>query len=75
MDGDIISQALLISISIKLLLAFLSMPMAWLMLRLFDRTLKVNFKQRLQEMSDDAFARYAGLRFMGVCVLLGAALL
>lgn len=77
MDGvtGLDSSVFMISTLWKLFLAFMSVPVLFLILRIADNVIGINFKSKMREMDNVAFANYVGLRFVGVCIIVGFALL
>ncbi|SEG12872.1 hypothetical protein [Marinobacterium lutimaris] len=71
MDG-----VLMVSSLLTLAFALLALFMGWLSLRLLDRMGGINFKETVGRITYEPkpAAIYFGLRFVGVCVLLGMVL-
>lgn len=67
---DDMSIVVLTGLVIKLVTAFLALFVGWLFLRMLDWISGINFKLKLDELHDNGFALYSGLRFVGVCILL-----
>jgi len=73
MDG--VQEAVLTALAVKLFLAVMSGVFVFGMLRLLDKMTGVSFKKEVADASSDAFLRYAGMRFLGICIVVGAAFL
>lgn len=67
-------EAVVIELLFKLIVAVLALAIGRLALVVFDKTLDFNFKSWINNASDQAVSVYFGLRFLGVCVLIGFAL-
>lgn len=64
----------LYSFALNLLYCFFAIVLLLLVLRLFDRSLGIKFKDNWNELKDQnnvAVAVYLGMRFVGCCLLLG----